>query len=73
MCPGPGPVMLDERLDLLAGTGVDDRIIRILCEPFYDRVVGDIKGGDLADVAALVSTAMNTIQKSKVEGQVKKA
>src|SRR5208337_3452782 len=41
-----GTVMLDKRLDLLTGTGVDDRIIRVLCEPFYDRIVGDIKGGD---------------------------
>ena len=42
----PRPVMLDNRLDLLAGAGVDDCIGPVLCQPFHDRVIREIEGGD---------------------------
>ena len=42
----PWPVVFDERLDLLAGACVNDRVVRIFCKTFYHRIVGDVKGGD---------------------------
>jgi hypothetical protein len=50
MVPGnivndPWAVVLDQGLDLFAGTGVDDRIGPVLCEPFHNRIVREVKRG----------------------------